>query len=195
MTDCIITAAWILKDPRDRARKFISYGLGQEKLMIERLKVAAEKEPPEARSQFEESIRFRERWLNGQHYAFLQSVDVGSWSGISTRKMAEEADRLGLYDFAYTGWSHAAHGTWNHIGQFDVWPSSEPLHKHIMQPANFQHGYHVDVLENAAKYFDELAVLLVQHFKLEMSVPQPLDWVTARLAQFYREMDILQADR
>ena len=64
-----------------------------------------------------------------------------------------------------------------------------------MQPANFQHGYHVDVLENAAKYFDELAVLLVQHFKLEMSVPQPLDWVTARLAQFYREMDILQADR
>jgi hypothetical protein len=193
MTDCFITAAWILKDPLDRARKFISYGLGQEKLAIERLKLAVEQTQGNEREELQEGITARESWVNGQHYTFLQIVDVGSWSGISTRKMAEEADCSGLYDFAYTGWSHAAHGMWNHIGKYDVWPSLEPLHKHILQPANIEHGFHIDVIDNATKYFDELCVLLVKHFELQMTIPQPSEWLTSRLEQFYAEMDQREA--
>jgi len=192
MADCIITIAWILKEPLDRARKFISYGLGQEKLAIERLKlVAAEKHGAE-RTDLDEVIAIREQWVNGQHYAFLQIVDVGSWSGMPTRRMAQEAECSDLYDFAYAGLSHAAHNTWNHVGQFDVWPSSDPLHKHILQPANIDHGYHVDVLENAAKYFDEVALRLVVHFGIKMDLPRPLEWLQDRLNDFYREMKKLE---
>jgi hypothetical protein len=42
-----IAAAWILKDPTKRARQFVEYGLGQEKLYVERLKQAKENESGE----------------------------------------------------------------------------------------------------------------------------------------------------
>jgi hypothetical protein len=189
MTDAYITVAWILKDPLVRARKFIQYGLGQEKLQIERLKAAIETEQPEDAELLRQGIEVRQGWIDCQHYSFLQHVDVGSWSGISTRKMAEEADCLDLYDFAYTGWSHGAHGTWNHVGKFDAFPSADPLHKHILQPANLSHGQHLDVVEKATKYFDKLAVHLVDEFKIEMKVPRPTEWLWQRMGKLQKEMN------
>lgn len=35
MADAYITLAWLLQDPLDRCKKFIHYGLGQEKLQLE----------------------------------------------------------------------------------------------------------------------------------------------------------------
>ena len=37
MTDAHITLAWILLDPDERSKKYILYGLGQEKLYLEHL--------------------------------------------------------------------------------------------------------------------------------------------------------------
>jgi hypothetical protein len=191
MTDGCITIAWILKDRVDRARKFILYGLGQEKLEIERLRSVLGKQDAGERRSLEERIEIQEAWLESQHYSFLQHVDFGSWSGISTRKMAEEAERLNLYDFAYTGWSHAAHGTWNHIGKFDALPSPEPLHKHIWQPCNLEHGAQVDVVVQATKYFDEFCTAIVEEFELKMGLPPPNAWLNNRLKQLFAEMEVL----
>ena len=195
MTDVYITVAWILKDPLVRARQFIQYGLGQEKLHIERLKAAIKDEEPDEVDELREGIKAREAWIDWQHYSFLQHVDVGSWSGISTRKMAEGAECLDLYDFAYGGWSNATHSTWNHVGRFDVFPSSEPLHKHIWQPANLPHGLHADVVIKATKYFNKLAVHLADEFKIEMTVPRPNEWLRSRLGQLQEEMDSLTEKR
>jgi hypothetical protein len=189
MTDCYITVAWILKDRLDRARKFILYGLGQEKLQIEHLKSVLAEQQPEDRKFLEQRIAVQETWLNSQHHSFLQYVDVGSWSGIKTRAMAVEAECLDLFNFAYQGWSHAAHGTWNHIGRFDALPTHEPLHKHIWQPANLEHDHQVDVVIQATKYFDELCVLLVNEFKLEMKIPNPNAWLAERLEHFFAGME------
>lgn len=189
MTDCLITAAWIMKDRTERARNFILYGLGQEKLEIEHLRSVLNEQVGEEKTRLEQRIAVQEMWLNNQHYSFLQYVDIGSWSGISTRKMAEEADLLNLYNFAYTSWSHAAHGTWNHIGKYDALPSSEPLHKYIWQPNNFEHGHQTDVVVQATKYFDEFCILLVEEFKLKMEGPPPNAWVSDRLGQLFSEMD------
>jgi hypothetical protein len=188
MTDVYITTAWILKDPLVRAREFIQYGLGQEKLQIERLKAAIEKEKPDDTELLQQGIEARQAWIDCQHYSFLQHVDLGSWSGISTRKMAAEADCLDLYDFAYTGWSHGAHGTWNHIGKFDAFPSGDPLHKYILQPANLEHGQQLDVVEKATKYFDKLAVHLVDEFKIEMTLPRPTEWLWQRIRELEKEV-------
>ena len=193
MTDSYITLAWIFKEPIDRAQKFILYGLGQEKLQIEQLKAALETVSAEDRKALEQRIEIQQDWLNSQHYSFLQHVDVGSWSGISTRKMAEEAGCLDLYNHVYTGWSHAAHGTWNHIGRFDAWPSQEALHKHIWQPANLDHGQHIDVVIQGTKYFDELCCLIVSEFKLKMTVPSPSDWLNERLNELFAEMQSKEA--
>jgi len=193
MTDTYITAAWICKDPIDRAQKFILYGLGQEKLQIEQLKAALETVPPEDRDRLQQRIEIQQAWLNAQHYSFLQHVDVGSWSGISVREMAKEAGCLDLYNFAYTGWSHAAHGTWNHVGRFDAFPSNEPLHKHIWQPANLEHGQQIDLVVQGTKYFDELCVLTVGEFKLKMDLPNPNAWLEEKLDALFSEAEAPKA--
>jgi uncharacterized protein DUF5677 len=188
MTDAYIAAAWILKDPTDRARKFILYGLGQEKLRIEHFKSILHKHEPDDRRVFEKVIEGRERWLDNQHFSFLQHVDVGSWSGISTREMAEQAGCINLYNFAYTPWSFVAHGTWNHIASYDAVPSREPLHKYIWQPFNGDFGRHPDIIVNGTKYFDKLCRLLVDAFDLKVSRPLPRQWLRPRLNQLFKEM-------
>ena len=38
MVENCITIAWILKEPDERAKQFIAYGLGQENLLLEHAK-------------------------------------------------------------------------------------------------------------------------------------------------------------
>jgi hypothetical protein len=187
MVDNYITAAWILKDPLDRSRKFILYGLGQEKLQIEHLKTEHESMDDEDKERMQQAIDAREAWVNCQRFTFLQEVDIGSWSGISTRKMAEEADCMGLYRFAYTPWSQAAHGVWNHVGRFDSKSSDDSLHKHIRQPFFIEHQ-EFDVVVNTAKYLDKMFRLVVDHFDLEMKVEPPYDWVLDRAEGLHDQM-------
>jgi hypothetical protein len=163
--------------------------LGQEKLQIERQKSILSELGAEDRRTHELMIEAMQSWVENQHYLFLQYVDIGSWSGISTRKMAEEAECLNIYDFAFTPWSYSVHSTWNHIGKADSFPSAEPLHKHIRQPANLRHGQHFDVVWQAAKYFDETCSLLVNEFNLEMELPPPRTWVSERLETLIAEMN------
>ncbi|MDH3998206.1 MAG: DUF5677 domain-containing protein [Desulfuromonadales bacterium] len=192
MVDCYITAAWILKDPLTRAEEFIDYGLGQEKLRIEHLKTKIDElENEEERDRLQQEIDIMTEWLNSQHYHFLQDVNIGSWSGTSTRKMAEEADCLSLYQFAYVPWSSAAHGSWNHIGRYDSFMAEEPLHKHIRQPFYFKHQeFHF--VDNAVKYLNDLLVLVVSYFKLEMDTLPPKTWLASKRDELFRVLDEYQ---
>lgn len=147
-----------------------------------------DKHEPEDRKMFEKVIEVREGWLNSQHFSFLQHVDIGSWSGISTREMAEQADCIDLYNFAYTPWSFAAHGTWNHVGTFDAVPSREPLHKYMWQPFNGDCSRHPDVIFNATKYFDNLCRLLAETFGLQLENPLPMRWFRTRSTTLFKEM-------
>jgi len=71
MTDVHITLAWILLDPKERAKKYILYGLGQEKLYIEHLKSEAVEED----NRINLMIEVRESWLNSQRADFLTEVN------------------------------------------------------------------------------------------------------------------------
>src|SRR6266542_3584732 len=95
MTDTYITLAWIFCDPLDRAQKFILHGLGQEKLQIEHRKADLESRGINAEEDL--LVQAKEAWLNSQRYSFLTEVNIGSWSGIDTRKMAQEAGCIELY--------------------------------------------------------------------------------------------------
>ena len=98
MTDAYITLAWILKDPIERSRKLILYGLGQQKLMQEHRRealIAEGKDPAQ-----DPMVKASEAWLNAQRFDFLTEVNVGSWSEAAVREMAEQADCLDLYRYA-----------------------------------------------------------------------------------------------
>src|SRR5208337_1030251 len=95
MVDNYVSFAWILKDPLERSKKYIAYGLGQEKLDLEYRKVylSAKGEDPDA----DPAIKVQTAWIDSQRFHFLTSVDVGAWAGISTRDMAQEAECMDIY--------------------------------------------------------------------------------------------------
>jgi Family of unknown function (DUF5677) len=118
MADVYITIAWILKDPDDRARKFILYGLGQEKLQLEHRKAQIAGREPTLEEQL--MIEASEAWINSQRFTFLTEVSLGSWSGLSTRDMAEQAGCLDFYNYVYVPFSPCSHSMWHHISRYNL---------------------------------------------------------------------------
>jgi len=154
MTDNYINFAWIAKSPKERSEKFILYGLGQEKLHVEHLK--NEMELKGHSPQMEMMIKYKEAWINSHRYTFLTDVNIGSWSGITTRKMAEEADCLDFYNFVYVPFSSAAHNTWGHIARYNLYPSDNPLHKKLNVPCIGELTIDLHNLVLVTKYVDKM---------------------------------------
>lgn len=162
LTDNYINLAWILKSPLERSQKFILYGLGQEKLMMEHRKKQMESEGlnPEE----DDLIKFSEAWINSQRYTFLTEVDVGSWSGLSTREMAQQSDCIDFYNYVYQPFSFAAHNMWNHIAKYNLKVSENILHRFLKFPVISDIEPHFDYFELAAKYTDKCFNLYYRTF-------------------------------
>jgi len=165
LADNYINLAWILESPIDRAQKFILYGLGQEKLMIEYRKnqmindgLNPEDDGP---------IQFSEKWINSQRYTFLTEVNLGSWSGISTREMAQQANCMDFYNFVYQPFSSAAHNIWNHIAKYNLKTSDNILHKLLKVPVISEIVSHLDYLDLAAKYTDKCFFQYYEKFPID----------------------------
>jgi hypothetical protein len=107
MADNYISLAWIFCDPVDRSRKFVLYGLGQEKLQVEHLKARLNAENEDSEEHPE--VKYREGWIDAQQYTFLTEVNIGSWSGIDTRTMAEQAECVYFYNYSFQPFTSATH--------------------------------------------------------------------------------------
>jgi hypothetical protein len=134
MTENYITLNWILQEPLDRVRKFIEYGIGNEKLQIEKRKLILEEQGEDPDEDEAEMIESRSQWIDFHRYSFLTTVDVGSWSGISTRQMAIDSGCKDFYDLVYNPFSNCTHSSWNHIGKYNVKMSENPMHKFLRLP-------------------------------------------------------------
>ena len=190
MTDCHITIAWILTSPVENARKYIDYGLGQTKLMIEHYQTALEREDdPDDRESMRSMIDAHSSWLDNQHFSFLQDVNVGAWAGISTRKMAAQAGCLDLYRYAYTPYSACVHNTWGHLGRLYCIPCDNPIHKYIRMPCHPDIAPHPDVFMNSVKYFEKSVIAVVKHFDVEIGGTMPWDWAGERMTALMKELN------
>lgn len=151
IADVYINIAWLLLKPQERCLQFISFGLGQAKLELEhhRAEVASREATPEETAMLDA----REAWIDSQRATFLQDVNLGSWSGISVRKMAEEADCLDFYNFVYTPFSACAHSMWHHIARYNLVMCSNPLHRGHRRPTSPAADPDLDYLLLAAKYW------------------------------------------
>jgi len=153
MVDTYITLAWLLKEPLDRCKKFIHYGLGQEKLQLEHRRAEMEtRGPREGEREYCEAI---EAWINSQRATFLTDVNLGSWSGMSTRAMAEEAGCLDFYNYVYTPFSACAHSMWQHVARYNLRDCRNPLHRFHWVPAVLDAPFDPEYLYRAAKYLQK----------------------------------------
>ncbi|NCB85610.1 MAG: hypothetical protein EOM44_14135 [Bacteroidia bacterium] len=172
MTDAHITLAWILIDPTERTKKYILYGLGQEKLYIEHLKTEAVEDD----IRMKKVIDVRESWLNAQRRDFMTEVNVGNWAGLNTRQMANESDCQGLYKFAYTPFSGVAHNMWQHISRYNLAPCTNPLHKYHRVPELLVTPTDPDYVYRSAKYVNRSFEAFDKKYQLDISTPMPQRW-------------------
>lgn len=130
MADVFITLAWILKDPDTRSKQFVNDGLGAIKLQIAHQERALETfTDPAEKEQTRGMIRMWQSWLDSQRMHDFVEVNLGSWSGISTRKMAEEAGFLDFYNYVYQPFSSVAHSNWAHVSMFNTIFCENPAHR------------------------------------------------------------------
>lgn len=159
MVDNYINLAWIFhKDTLERSKKFIEHGLGQEKLVIEHRKQELKKRGVKNVND-EPMIKMLESWINSQRYTFLTSVNVGQWSEMDSRKMAEEANCLDFYRFVYTPFSSNVHSMWNHVSQYNLRVCTNPLHRLHKIPIDPDMATDMDYFYRAAKYVEKAFAL------------------------------------
>jgi len=173
MVDVYITFAWILEDPLDRSRKFILHGLGQEKLYIENLKADFEASGEDTENH--PAIQMMTEWVNSQRFTFLTDVNVGSWSGLSTRSMAQEAGCMDLYRFAYMPFSSAAHSMWNHVAKYNLEICENPLHRLHRVPVDSIFPIDPDYLYRAAKYLEKTFKAFDEKFEITIDSNSSFD--------------------
>lgn len=156
MADVYITVAWILGEPEARAQKFVEAGLGEIKLEIAHRKQELEKlTDPEQVSQQQKFIEHLEHWLQSQRIESLVEVNLGSWAGISTRKMAEEAGCLDFYNYVYQPFSVNVHSTWPHISRANSVYCTNPSHRFHRLPAIKEMDPDIHWLYLAGKYLQK----------------------------------------
>lgn len=180
MTDAHISIAWILERPRERGKEFVLYGLGQEKLQLEQLRSEAEDMPEEAQEEgLQDMIRAREAWLESQIAHWALDVNLGSWSGKSTRQMATECGCESLYKFAYTPFSAATHSTWGHVGRYNVERCEVALHKGHYLPVVLELDPAPDFLYRSAKYISKTFSLFSEKAPAKSDVVLPAEYFLA----------------
>jgi hypothetical protein len=177
MVDNHITLAWILKDIDVRSKEFVLHGLGQAKLYLEHLKV---ENKGDIDPSIQSVIESMERWIDNQQYSFLTNVNLGSWSGSSTREMAEDADCLDLYRYAYLPFSSCVHNMWNHIGRLNVKRTRNPLHKYLLIPCDTEAEPEFSLLLNCSKYLQESFNIVDKTFDLKCTTLLPYDYWFAK---------------
>lgn len=130
MADVFINLAWILKDPRPRARLYVEDGQGAIKLQIAHQKRALEAATdPNDADELRKMIEVWSDWLAEQRIEAFVEVNLGSWSGLNTRKMAEDAGFIDFYNYVYQPFSSVVHSNWAHVSMFNTIHCQNPAHR------------------------------------------------------------------
>ncbi len=170
IADVFISLAWILKDPGPRARRFVEDGLGAIKLQVAHQKRALETaaDPYEA-EQLRQMVDLWSTWLTSQRMEALVEVNLGSWSGLNTRKMADEAGFIDFYNHVYQPFSGVAHSNWAHVSMFNTIYCQNPAHSFHRCAAISPADADLYWVYLASKYFSKT----VSHFDDTMGVNLP----------------------
>ena len=173
MVEVLITVAWILGDPPERSKRFILYGLGQEKLLLEHLKarLAERGIDPNQDQDFQEL----ERWLIAQRYSHLTEVNVGDWAGVNLREMADETGHLDIHRIDYARWSGATHNMWPHLVRFNLQQCQNALHGFHRVPLVLRMSQDPYYLQWAAECLDKTFALFDEKTGVQVDGPTAVE--------------------
>lgn len=136
MAETYITLEWFNQNgEREDYQRFIEYGLGQEKLLIEHGQdYLSDYEGERNAEHVEQGFEDLEERLESQRYKYLIPVDVGHWANKNTRTLAKEADCEDTYNLRFNQYSGSVHGQWNTIDKHNLVKCHNPLHQYHKVP-------------------------------------------------------------
>ena len=126
LVDTRILIAWLIT--RDEPELFAAYrehGLGRLKLLREHIKNDLGEDLDEDAREF---LDFLDARVNLERDEWFQPVNLGSFSGVDTRKMAIESGLKREYDLHYAPLSSENHGEWPAVREDDTLICEEVMH-------------------------------------------------------------------
>lgn len=94
---------------------------------------------------------------NIQKIIGLNDINVGSFSGESTRKLAQQCGHIDYYNYVFQPFSNCVHSTWAHVGLHNTVKSVNPLHRNLLLPdLPLEDGFDFYSLILTAKYLDKI---------------------------------------
>ena len=181
MVEALITVAWILRDPEQRSKDFMLYGLGQEKLLLEHEKARLSEEGIDPRE--DQGIQEWERWFNAQRYIDLTEVNLGEWAGMNLRDMATETSLLDLHRFDYARWSGATHNMWHHLVRSNLAHCQNPIHGFHRLPVVSRMPPNPRYLQWATEYLDATFAVFDEKTGVHVDGPTGLEVLDYELQQ------------
>ena len=110
-----------------------------------------------------------EHWIDAQRIGWLLDVDLGKWSSLSVRQMAEEAGCIDFYNYVYTPFSACAHSMWHHLARYDLVECGNPLHRLHRRPISEAMTPDIHYLTLAAKYWSKTLDTFDRTYSLEIA--------------------------
>lgn len=183
MTDLEIALSWILIDVEERVKKYVLYGLGEEKLIVEHYKKELEdnKGDDDYQNEVRKIIEYKEDWIRSQKPEYLVEINLGNWAQLDYRKMAQEAGKESLYKFPYKIFSQSAHNMWNCISIYNAENCVNPLHRYHVVPALKEAPIDIDYLYRAFKYVDQVYQVVLDKYNIYMPLIFPLDYFEEKI--------------
>lgn len=133
MADAHITLVWLMQNPRERVKLYVDDGLGSIKLEIAHRKAELKKKGT-SDPELEQLVEHLENWLASQQADYFTEVNLGNWSGKTTRVMAQEAGCIDFYNYVFQPFSAAVHSYWSHVGRINVEFCQNPTHNFHFLP-------------------------------------------------------------
>jgi hypothetical protein len=169
MVECLVTARWIMLDPLLRATEYISYALGQAKLTLSHMQNEIEGEQdPETKERLLSFAQMQESWIVSQRLIQFIDVNLGSWSGMSIRKMCDEIGDIELYKFWFVPFSTTVHNTWQHVSLCNTKICTNPLHMEHRLSYIATRPMDADIMRMSAKFFDKLVIAFDDFYSLKL---------------------------
>jgi len=127
MVEALICLKWLIeRNDFQMFRRFKDFSLGRLKL----LKLHVEEMVDRGREDLAETAEYLAESINEDVWEEFVSIDLGgSFSGVNTRKMAQEVGLEDVYKLAFSPASAELHGEWSSLKRFYLERCLNPLHR------------------------------------------------------------------
>ncbi|WP_291439121.1 DUF5677 domain-containing protein [Desulfovibrio sp.] len=153
LTELLITHKYLtIKNDLELYKAYRSYGCGQAKLMLLKLRDGMEQPDFISREKLE-------LLCNEDYWEEFQEINIGNWATTNLRKMAEDSECKDIYDQYYNMTSSYVHGHWCAVRDSNFTVCLNPLHRFHRIPginSNTDSGTIPDVVNLVNKLIDSL---------------------------------------